>query len=89
MTKSKFYGVYGTNAYAVFTSWNRVEQARKYFRKFSVKSFKTFQEAEEFAFDGFCDGIFGVSPFFYGVFPKKLIPNNIIFKKKLLDETAE
>lgn len=51
--ENEFYGVYGSNALAVFTTWEKLCDSAKYFRKISCKKFDLFEDAEDYAIDGF------------------------------------
>lgn len=81
--KSKFYGIYGWNAYGVCGDYDRVLNSKQYIpRGFKVKRFDTFGEAEEFAYDGFCDYAYAKTPFPDITIPEKLKLNQIVFPYK-------
>lgn len=50
---AKYYGLYGNNGLGVYDNWNKVLTSRCYIKGNCVKSFCTYNEAKEFAIDGF------------------------------------
>jgi hypothetical protein len=75
--KKRFYAANGSNAVAVFDSWEEAEYCQKYFSSFRNKKFKTFGEAESHAL-GVCLRVFFPSD---RLAPKSLTCNEIIFFK--------
>lgn len=51
----KFYAVIGRNGVAVMDSWEKAQAIKRYIKKATVRSFETFEEAEDWTLTMFAD----------------------------------
>lgn len=73
-----FYSAVGCNAVGVFNDWSRLQTAKKYIKKCSVKGFDTFEDAENWALMQFSHYL---TPFEDA--PLKLPLNFVVHKNRL------
>lgn len=78
----EFYGVYGNNGCGVYDSYYQALPSNAYLKEFRIKKFDTFQDAEEFALDGFAEYVFAETPFPDCDFPEKLPLNRTLYPMK-------
>lgn len=80
---AKYYRLYGNNGLGVYDNWNKVVAPHSYLEGNCVKSFCMFDEAKEFAIDGF---LYLNGKDLRNCMPDRLLVNFVVYRKEIVKD---
>lgn len=79
----KYYGIYGTNGFGIFSDYETALNTRRYLSKFKIQRFDCFEDAACYAATGYNEFVYPEDNEAYYNYNFKLCLNWVYYKKEI------